>query len=70
MSTYYCGCNHRHSIFCIVPPHMLRALARNGNEEERGYALDTLYSLFVGRSPGVPSPREVEASAYGDLPRY
>jgi len=42
MSTYYCGCNHRHSIFCIVPPHMLRELARNGSPEERNFALDTL----------------------------
>lgn len=42
MNTTYCGCNHRHSIFCIVPPHMLRELAKRGNDEERGYALDTL----------------------------
>jgi Zn-dependent metalloprotease len=42
MSTYYCGCNHRHSIFCIVPPHILREVARNGTDEERGFALDTL----------------------------
>jgi Zn-dependent metalloprotease len=42
MRTYCCDCNHRHSIFCIVPPHMLRALARYGNDDERGFALDTL----------------------------
>jgi Zn-dependent metalloprotease len=42
MSTYHCGCNHRHSILCIVPPHMLRELAKNGTSEERNFALDTL----------------------------
>jgi Zn-dependent metalloprotease len=42
MTTYFCGCNHRHSILCIVPPHMLRELAKNGNEQERSFALDTL----------------------------
>jgi hypothetical protein len=31
----------------------------------RAIMLDTLYSLFVGRSPGVASPAEVMASAYG-----
>jgi hypothetical protein len=30
-----------------------------------GALLDTLYSFFHGRSPGVPSVREIEASAYG-----
>jgi Zn-dependent metalloprotease len=33
---------HRHSIFCIVPPGVLRDIARNGREEERQAALDTL----------------------------
>jgi hypothetical protein len=26
---------HRHSIFCIMPPHLLRLLAQTGEEEER-----------------------------------
>jgi Zn-dependent metalloprotease len=33
---------HRHSIFCIVPPIVLRDIARDGAEEERQAALDTL----------------------------
>jgi Zn-dependent metalloprotease len=33
---------HRHSIFCIVPPDVLRDIAQNGTEEERQAALDTL----------------------------
>src|SRR5438876_5559572 len=33
---------HRHSIFCIVPPHILREMARRGNAAQRNQALDTL----------------------------
>jgi Zn-dependent metalloprotease len=33
---------HRHSIFCIVPPHVLSEIARNGNAAQRNAALDTL----------------------------
>jgi len=36
-------CNtHRHSIQCILPPHILVQLARNGSEQEREFALRTL----------------------------
>lgn len=36
-------CNqHRHSIFCILPPHILHNLAKNGTAEEREFALNTL----------------------------
>jgi Zn-dependent metalloprotease len=34
--------NNRQSIFCILPPNVLRNIARNGNAEEREYALNTL----------------------------
>src|SRR5215207_11469041 len=33
---------HRHSIFCVLPPQMLRAMARNGTEQQREAALQTL----------------------------
>ena len=33
---------HRHSIFCILPPNVLRDIARDGADEERRAALDTL----------------------------
>ena len=33
---------HRHSIFCILPPHVLRDIARTGTEEQRNVALDAL----------------------------
>ena len=36
------GTNHCHSIFCILPPHVLRNIARNGTKEERDAALNTL----------------------------
>src|SRR5689334_21797462 len=32
----------RHSIFCILPPHMLRSIAEHGNPEERAAASGTL----------------------------
>jgi Zn-dependent metalloprotease len=59
---------HRHSIFCILPPHILRNIARNGSQAEREAALDTLaldntmrtnrltYSLAGGIK--VPHPAE------------
>jgi Zn-dependent metalloprotease len=34
--------NHRHAIACIVPPDLLRDIIRNGSEEERGTAADTM----------------------------
>jgi Zn-dependent metalloprotease len=36
------GMPHRHSIFCIVPPHILHEIARNGTTQERDLALGTL----------------------------
>src|SRR5262249_27552512 len=33
---------HRHSIFCIVPPHVLHEIARRGNAAQRNAALNTL----------------------------
>jgi len=33
---------HRHSIFCILPPHVLRDIARRGTDEQRQAALDTM----------------------------
>src|SRR5215217_1164557 len=33
---------HHHSLFCILPPHMLREVALHGTAPERMAALDTL----------------------------
>jgi Zn-dependent metalloprotease len=37
-----CPRHHRHSIFCILPPHMLDAVARNGSPAQRAAVLSTL----------------------------
>jgi Zn-dependent metalloprotease len=42
MQSLNCQLFHRHSIFCIVPPHVLREVARNGSAAQRNAALDTL----------------------------
>jgi Zn-dependent metalloprotease len=34
--------HHRHSIFCILPPHILSQIAQNGTPSERSNALRTL----------------------------
>ena len=34
--------SHRHSIFCILPPHMLQELARNGSAAQKELALRNL----------------------------
>src|SRR5436305_4785888 len=51
--------SHRCSIFCIIPPHVFDQIARSGDEEQRGWALDTLsrdQSLRVARiQNGLPS---------------
>jgi Zn-dependent metalloprotease len=63
--------NHRHAIFCILPPHVLRNIAKNGTAEEREAALNTLaldqtmrttrltYSLAGGLK--VPHPESASA---------
>ena len=37
-----CRHGHRHSIFCILPPHVMREIARRGNPAQRNAALDAL----------------------------
>jgi len=32
----------RNSIFCILPPHILDAIVKNGTADERAVAVDTL----------------------------
>ena len=41
-NSHGCQENHRHSIFCILPPHVLIEIANRGNEEQRKFALDAL----------------------------
>ena len=37
-----CSTSSRHSIFCIMPPHILREIAQRGNEVQRRAATNTL----------------------------
>lgn len=37
-----CGRVHRHSIFCILPPHVLKEISKNGNDDQKAWALQTL----------------------------
>lgn len=55
-----CNARHRHSIFCVLPPHVLDQIARNGSEHQRGWALDTLgidHSLRSLRAVSQPLQR-------------
>jgi Zn-dependent metalloprotease len=42
MHAHTCQAGHRHSIFCILPPHVLREIARRGNPAQRNAALNAL----------------------------
>ena len=37
-----CQHDHRHSLFCILPPHMLESIAEAGDAKARKWALNTL----------------------------
>ena len=45
-----CTCHHRHSIFCILPPHILVNVARNGSPGQRAAVLSTLANDQTFRS--------------------
>lgn len=42
--------NHRHSIFCILPPHVLVNIASNGSQVQRSKAVDTLKQAAAFRA--------------------
>jgi Zn-dependent metalloprotease len=49
--TERCAClGHRHSIFCILPPYILREIANRGDADQRKFALDTLALDSTARS--------------------
>ncbi|MBF9254717.1 M4 family metallopeptidase [Pontibacter sp. 172403-2] len=45
-----CHTHHRHSIFCILPPYLLRAIAENGDKAARNMALEALGSDMTFRN--------------------
>jgi Zn-dependent metalloprotease len=53
--------SHRHSIFCILPPHIIDAIAQRGTPRQRARALRTLATDNTMRalraSPQPPMPR-------------
>jgi len=42
--------NHRHPIFCILPPHVLVSIASNGSKGQRDMAIDTLHAGATTRA--------------------
>jgi hypothetical protein len=40
--TLYQSISHRHAIFCILPPYILRSMAQNGTPQQRRVALETM----------------------------
>src|SRR5260370_41467425 len=60
---------HRHSIFCILPPHILREMARHGSAAQRNAALNTLALDATHRTQRVAmqllaaAPRQVVTAA-------
>lgn len=42
--------NHRHPIFCILPPHILIAIASNGSKAQRDMAIGTLQAAAATRA--------------------
>ena len=63
MHTDTCGISHRRSIYCILPPHVLREMARRGSAAQRNAALKTLALDGTHRTQRVmhmllaPAPR-------------
>jgi Zn-dependent metalloprotease len=59
---------HRHSIFCLVPPHVLRNIAKNGNAHQRESALDTLALDQTARATRLTSEMQIEGARALALP--
>jgi Zn-dependent metalloprotease len=69
MHSHLCQAVHRHSIFCILPPHMLREMARRGSAAQRNAALNTLALDSTNRAQRLTmamlaaAPRQVVTAA-------
>jgi Zn-dependent metalloprotease len=53
--------NHRHSILCIVPPHMLKEIAVKGTEAQKRFAQDTILATTELRA------RRNQQFEFGDI---
>jgi Zn-dependent metalloprotease len=56
--------SHRHSIFCILPPHMLDQVAQNGTNEQREMAARTLATSQHLRDKRLNMTATVMRAAY------
>jgi Zn-dependent metalloprotease len=54
---------HRHSIFCILPPHVLRSIAQNGTPQQRSAAMHTLGADNTLRALRAAAPSPSPAAA-------
>src|SRR5437762_8789415 len=69
MQSYGRASRPRHSIFCILPPHMLQEVARRGTAAQRDIALNTLALDTTHRVQrmmlqiSAPAPRQIVTGA-------
>jgi len=67
-----CRCQfRRNSIFCIVPPHVLTSIARNGSPQQRNAALNTLaidQTFRALRLSSMAQPRAAQRRATLTIP--
>ena len=54
---------HRHSIFCVLPPYMLREIAENGTKEQANAAMQTLITDTTFRAFRSQTATDVVAQA-------
>jgi Zn-dependent metalloprotease len=59
--------SHRHSVFCILPPHVLRSIAERGNAEQRAAAARTLALDATFRALRA-APKSFESRAAAPAP--
>ena len=59
-------CSTRHSIFCILPPYILRAIAERGTPEQRATASHTLALDMTLRTLRV-TPSALESRTHADI---
>ena len=68
---------HRHSIYCILPPHMIRNIALNGTAKQRLVAMKTIGAdmtfrtlrASVAQLPSRPAPRVAALMGEADKQR-
>lgn len=68
--------SHRHSIFCILPPHILRSIAQNGTPRQRDVAMHTLgadntfRTLRSSMRGPVPAAAQLRARVVAEVQKH